>query len=197
MTDTASQTFRIVVAVDGSDAGHSVIERALDSARRFDCDEVHFLRVVSGRAKPGQLQDAHESLAKLVVEKLSDFATPDDPGPRARAHATAGNPAEEILQLAADVQARLIVIGRHGQSGRLRDKFGTVPGRVIRDASCAVLVEQTPEYAANASAACAACVVVRRDSDGDRWFCDDHTDDYQWKSSALIAASFTSLHGVS
>lgn len=199
MSETATQLFRMVAGVDASDAAHAVIERAIDAAKRFDCDELHFLRVVPKRGN-GDLERAHDSLAALVSEKLADFA-PAEAGNgtkklRARVHVSRGNPAEEILELAADVQAQLIVIGRHGESGRLRDRFGTVPSRVIRDATCTVLVEQPSEYVAQAEDTCEACAQVRRDTDGEQWFCDVHADGHEWKSSTVIASAFTPLHGV-
>ncbi len=199
MSTTAKQLTRIVAGVDGSDAAHSVVERALDAANRFDIDEVHFLRVV-GKRSDENIDTAHAELTEIVREKMADFALSSDDEAhhkrRARVHVAKGKPAEEILQLAGDLQAKLIVIGRHGDAGRLRDKFGTVPSRIIRDATCSVLVEQPIEYVAQPEVTCDACVEVRRESDGDRWFCDGHADGHEWKSSMLIAASFTSLRGV-
>jgi len=52
----------------------------------------------------------------------------------------AGDPAEEILAVAQDVHADLIVVGRRGL-GRLGGMFlGSVSERVLRGADCTVLV---------------------------------------------------------
>jgi len=52
----------------------------------------------------------------------------------------AGDPAEEILKVAHDVHADLIVVGRRGL-GRLGEMFlGSVSERVLRGAECTVLV---------------------------------------------------------
>lgn len=199
MTNSATQPIRMVAGVDTSDAADAVIERAIDAAKRFDCDELHFLRVVPKRGD-GDLDAAHEHLATLVAEKLTDFApvqpVAGDGELRVRVHVSRGDPAEEILELAEDLQAHLIVIGRHGESGHLRDRFGTVPSRVIRDASCTVLVEQPSEFVEQTSEICEVCARVRRDSDGEQWFCDKHLGDHEWKSSTVIASAFTALHGV-
>jgi len=189
----------MIAGVDTSDAADAVIECAIDAAKRFDCDELHFLRVVPKRGD-GDLDAAHEDLSTLVAEKLTDFApvapVAGDGELRVRVHVSRGDPAEEILELSDDLQAHLIVIGRHGESGRLRDRFGTVPSRVIRDANCSVLVEQLSELAEQTSGICEACARVRRDSDGDQWFCEKHKGDHEWKSSTIIASAFTPLHGV-
>ena len=202
MTHPLNRPFRVVVGVDGSEISESVIERALDAAHRHDSAEMHFIRVVDisptvfHRGHQGQIDAAHSQLHTAVSEKLDDFGFGDQHGYRARVYATAGKAAEEILQLAADVEADLIVIGRHGHEGTKSKKFGTVPQQVIRDARCPVLVEQPPEYVAQ-EPACEACVAARRDSDGERWFCDAHSAEPRWKSTMVITSAFIPVHGVS
>lgn len=202
MTHPVNRPFRVVVGVDGSELSDAVIERALDAANRHDSAELHFIRVVDisptlfHRGHQGQIDAAHGQLCALVSEKLGDFGFDQRDGYRARVHATAGKAAEEILQLAADVEADLIVIGRHGHAGKQRKKFGTVPQRVVQEARCPVLVEQPPEYAAQ-EPACEACVAARRDSDGERWFCATHSAEPRWKSTTVITSAFIPVHGVS
>jgi universal stress protein A len=51
-----------------------------------------------------------------------------------------GAPAAEILRIAAEQQASLIVIATHGRTGLERLALGSVAERVIRAAPCPVLV---------------------------------------------------------
>jgi nucleotide-binding universal stress UspA family protein len=51
-----------------------------------------------------------------------------------------GNPAEEILACAQEIQAGLIVMNAHGLSGMSRWVYGSVADRVLRGASCPVLL---------------------------------------------------------
>ncbi len=57
-----------------------------------------------------------------------------------------GEPAEEILRLARDCHADLIVMGTHGRTGLNRLIMGSVAELVVRRASCLVLtVKAVPE----------------------------------------------------
>jgi nucleotide-binding universal stress UspA family protein len=51
-----------------------------------------------------------------------------------------GNPAEEIMKVAAKQQADLIVMGAQGQGAMARFLLGSVSTRVVQHANCAVLV---------------------------------------------------------
>jgi nucleotide-binding universal stress UspA family protein len=51
-----------------------------------------------------------------------------------------GAPAAEILRIAAEQQASLIVIATHGRTGLKRLALGSVAEQVIREAPCPVLV---------------------------------------------------------
>lgn len=50
-----------------------------------------------------------------------------------------GNPAEEIVRLADEVGADLIVLGSHGRSGITRLLMGSVAEQVTRKANCPIL----------------------------------------------------------
>jgi nucleotide-binding universal stress UspA family protein len=51
-----------------------------------------------------------------------------------------GNPAEEIMKVAAKQQADLIVMGAQGLGAMARFLLGSVSTRVVQHANCAVLV---------------------------------------------------------
>jgi nucleotide-binding universal stress UspA family protein len=51
-----------------------------------------------------------------------------------------GNPAIELVDYAADARADLIVVTSHGRTGLARFALGSVAERVVRHASCGVLV---------------------------------------------------------
>ena len=53
---------------------------------------------------------------------------------------TEGDPAEEVLRLAALLQCDLIVVGTHGRTGLGRLLMGSVAEEVLRKAACPVLV---------------------------------------------------------
>ena len=204
MTDPDYRPYRIVAAVDGSDLADVVVEHVLDIASRRGGTDLHFLRVVeigrrSLRSPDGAIDAAHADVEALVRSKLEVFgeAPADQSSWSVRVHVTAGIPAEEILELAACVEADLLVLGRWGSEQRRRKKLGSVPTRVLAEASCPVLVEQSTDYEAHRSAhdTCFACVEARRTSAGERWFCAEHAGGGEFRSTTLIAQAYVPVHG--
>lgn len=55
-------------------------------------------------------------------------------------HVRIGNPGHEIVALAAELEADLIVVASHGYAGLTHLLLGSVAERVVRHASCPVLV---------------------------------------------------------
>jgi len=51
-----------------------------------------------------------------------------------------GRPAEEIIRMANDWHADLVVVGSHGRSGLERLVLGSIAETILRDSSCDVLV---------------------------------------------------------
>src|SRR5437879_5741553 len=56
-----------------------------------------------------------------------------------------GDPATEIVRYARDAGIDLIVMGTHGRTGLERLLMGSVTERVMREASCSVLVVKLPK----------------------------------------------------
>jgi len=56
-----------------------------------------------------------------------------------------GDPATEIVRHSRDAGTDLIVIGTHGRTGLDRLLMGSVAEKVLRDASCSVLVVKLPK----------------------------------------------------
>jgi len=65
-------------------------------------------------------------------------------GLSARAALRSGVPYEEIVALARDERADLIVVGTHGRGGINRALLGSVADRVVRLAPCPVLTVREP-----------------------------------------------------
>ena len=55
-----------------------------------------------------------------------------------------GDPASEIVRYGRDASVDLIVMGTHGRTGVERLVLGSVAEKVLRDASCSVLVVKLP-----------------------------------------------------
>jgi nucleotide-binding universal stress UspA family protein len=194
--------YRIIVCADGSEIQNALIERAFDITNRRPPGEIHVMRVIdvsSGilhRGHQGLVDAAHGELTALTRDIAEAFSGGNG-GPTIQIHCRAGEAAEEILQLAADIEADLILVGRHGRSGR-RPSVGQVPAALIARAPCPVLVERPLEYELHQldEEQCPACVAIRHDSHGEHWFCHAHSDGRPFRSTALMGASDLTLHGV-
>lgn len=69
---------------------------------------------------------------------------PLDPAIRVRHVLLEGDPATEIVRYAQDMNMDLIVMGTHGRTGLERMLMGSVAEKVMRDATCSVLVVKLP-----------------------------------------------------
>ena len=148
---------QIVVAYDYSESAAAALRRGIDLACEDPRNVLHFLVIIDPRhslaALPsdGPVDDAY---ASRVQADLSDHlrAAFDQRIARGEvhffAHARFGKAADEILQLAAEVGADLILMGSNGHTGLRRALLGSVAEHVVRGAGCPVMVERAKTYAA-------------------------------------------------
>ncbi len=183
----AKNRYRIVIALDGSEYSEIVLEHGLDQAARHDTPELHVLAVVDSPAGIGTVKTW---LATIVLEGLDAFRA-GRPGWRTRLHVRVGRAAEEIVDLAAEVDADLLVVGRYGVHHPRR----SIADDVVAAATCPTLVVGLAGHAVDAEPACAACVEVREQSDGERWFCDQHAAPDRLRLSTLVPPSPPLTHG--
>jgi len=80
-------------------------------------------------------QAERESLERLEVP---------DAGIRVERRFEEGDPATEIVRVAREINANLIVMGTHGRTGLSRLLMGSVAEHVMRQAPCPVLTLKTP-----------------------------------------------------
>jgi hypothetical protein len=80
--------------------------------------------------------------------------------------------------MAAHIDADLIFVGSHGRRGLERLLIGSVAERVVRGASCPVLVVRNKDYrrtlAPEIEPACPKCLDVQRESGGKQLWCAMH-----------------------
>ncbi len=98
---------------------------------------VSLAAVVAGTPEPpalgvGVVEDANVWMRELVAKGLDSTRT--------RGEVAYGDPAREILAAAERLSATVIVLGRHRAGGVRRQLLGSVADRVLRGASCSVLV---------------------------------------------------------
>jgi nucleotide-binding universal stress UspA family protein len=138
---------RILCPIDFSDHSRDALRHAIAIARWYE-STVTVLYVFSPApvASFGPGAVAFEPIVLTAVDQdqlLADtkaFAETDSaPGVKIEAVVREGNTAGEILELANDMNADLMVIGTHGRSGFERLFLGSVAEKVLRKAICPVM----------------------------------------------------------
>ena len=114
---------RILIGYDGSDAAGRALDAAADLVGYGSTLAV--ITVRNGELSPSVCAEARAQLQRRHVE--------------ARYHEPRGEPAEQLVEAARELQADLVVVGRRDRKP-LWGPLGSVSSVVIRRAHCDVLV---------------------------------------------------------
>jgi nucleotide-binding universal stress UspA family protein len=133
---------KILLATDGSKEAELAATTAVNLANGTN-SELHVVHV--GPFMPMAFSAMEEEPARMAREARKSL---DDAvgrieaagGDVARAHLKVGGASEEILALAEELGAGLIVMGHRGRGGVRRALMGSVSESVVRHAHCPVLV---------------------------------------------------------
>lgn len=137
----------IVFPTDFSDFARQALDRAASLAKGNDAEltVVHVLQPITQVASipvgDMTLPNIDERLREVALDGLSTLATAlTDDGVKVSTVLREGRPADEILAVAEERGADLIVISTHGRTGLSRMLVGSVAEQVIRAGPCPVLV---------------------------------------------------------
>jgi len=192
MTDT-NKPYVVVAAADFSAASELAVQRAFELASEQPSSEVHLVNVVQtyGAQVAYEMPIDTSALSVLTIsEARARFKTYADqalarfteqhPGKRCGrvvAHVRFDAIAGEIVQLAADLEADLLVVGTQGRRGLARALLGSTAEATVRLAPCPVLVvrpKAVPEAPPQIEPPCPRCVEARRASAGAELWCEQH-----------------------
>ena len=149
-----SEGSQVVIAYDFSTPSEIAFERGIELAARSPRHVLHVITVVDDAHPVPDLPTTKvdylytEQVQALVGEKLAAAFAARAPDVEIHfiVHVRIGKPAEEILGVATDVAAELIIVGSHGFRGVDRLLFGSVSEAVVRGARCPVLVVRPRTY---------------------------------------------------
>lgn len=152
----------VLVGTDFSEASGRAIAEA---CRMASADaELHVLHVGVPRAGKVQvdigdereilsLEGASDRLKQYVRELAPQLrGTVPLPTRPVTTHIGIGDPAEQIAQLAADIDADLVVVATHGRRGLRRLILGSVAEAVVRLCGCSVHVVRPKDHPGSAEA---------------------------------------------
>jgi nucleotide-binding universal stress UspA family protein len=139
----------LLVSTDFSDYGDAAIAQAFRLAKDYGA-RVVLLHVLDARPPVNPLyahyypiptpEQNRQAEAKAAEELRARIPVELRDSNRVETLVTQGSPAPEILRIAGEQQASLIVIATHGRTGLHHFALGSVAERVIRHAPCPVLV---------------------------------------------------------
>lgn len=151
----------ILLAIDGSSESQLATRTAVDLSQKTD-SELHVIHVVDiasiavlypeatdpeGVEMPDPILEedlerrAEQRGREMLDEEVQRISSAG--GTVAQAHLTMGEVAREIVHLAEDLGAGLIVMGSRGRGGIRRALMGSASDSVVRHAHCPVLVVRT------------------------------------------------------
>ena len=152
MNDSAATLKTILAPLDFSDFSNNALDVAADLASRLGAELVLVNVVQAIPDLPAGVSifkedEYDQSLHDAAAKRLSDLA----PG-LARKNitvrteiGTANDVGMEIVRIAEDEHADMVVIATHGMTGWRRIPFGSVAKKVVEESECPVLVLRAQE----------------------------------------------------
>jgi nucleotide-binding universal stress UspA family protein len=146
----------VVVGYDFSHSGRAALHRAVTLAARAPCHVLHVVCVVDPKEAIPSLPSyngvdymyaarVQEALAAETQQELDQIEVRGSV--HFFVHARIGKAAPEILALASDVGADLIIVGSKGLTGVERWLLGSTSEQVMREAGCTVEIARPKRYA--------------------------------------------------
>jgi nucleotide-binding universal stress UspA family protein len=125
---------RILCPIDFSESSSRAIEFALSLAQEADArlTLLHVMEWWTAETREQLYAEAHEGLKHAVPEEARTWCTPE-------AMVTSGTAHREILRIAAEKHADLIVMGVLGRNAVDLTVFGSTTSQVVHGARCPVL----------------------------------------------------------
>jgi nucleotide-binding universal stress UspA family protein len=142
----------VLACIDLHKRSAMILQHAFDYAVGQGADVVHGVFVSEpnlANVKPPEELEApeltgidHAKLQAFAQEQLDELCKrrPDCKPPRVEIHTLTGDPAHKIVELAAALDADLIVMATHGRKGLKHFLMGSVSEKVVRTAGCPVMV---------------------------------------------------------
>jgi nucleotide-binding universal stress UspA family protein len=152
----SSEQSQVIVAYDFSTSAASAMWRAISLASRAPFHVLHFVAVLDPHGglheRPTKNVDVtyadriRDEIAAIVQQELHAVYAKD--ALHFHVHTRISKqPAKELLEVAREIGADLIIVGSHGRKGVERMVLGSVSEQVAREAGCAVVIARPKDYA--------------------------------------------------
>jgi len=139
---------KILFATDFSPASDNALQYATALAR--DSGAELCIAHVEEMPMPyagGEMYFAAPEYPNPEVRRMLEAVIPPDPTVKFRHRLEMGTAADDIVRVAEEENADLIIIGTHGRTGLMRVLMGSVAESVMRYAKCPVLTVKQANHA--------------------------------------------------
>ncbi len=147
----------ILVPTDFSEFSRLALDYAITIAQTFKASiilihvtpekELDSIRQISPYLEPGRIEELLKGRESEDRKRLNEFIPPEKKeGIKTEAIHRVGTPFLEIIKVAKEKEADLIVMATHGRSGLSHILFGSVAEKVVRKSTCPVLSIRPPEH---------------------------------------------------
>ncbi|MEB3198877.1 MAG: universal stress protein [Candidatus Sericytochromatia bacterium] len=137
---------KILIATDGSPCSHQAIRRAA-TLLPLQAAELHVVSVANvvpliaaGEVGFAAAAQVHREMTQAESHLQNALAVLGNLGLKAKTHGREGDPAHEIVALAGELAADILVLGAHGKNGLERLLMGSISDAVLHQWRGAVLV---------------------------------------------------------
>lgn len=174
-----------LVALDDNPADDHVLEMACGLGVVLGgAAELHVVHVVGALPAPTAIvpelvspTDLLEG-GRLLLDRATTYAAGHFQG-RIVGHLRAGEPWREILQVASNLRADLVVVGSAGRTGVARLALGSVAEWVVRHAGCPVLVVRPKDCHSRDGQGieppCVDCIATQEQTGRAKLWCERHS----------------------
>lgn len=168
----------VVVGLDFTDADGPAFDQAVRIAQRVPRSELHLVHVFGAEPSRAKSKELVGHLRLYVNEKAAAMGGLG--GITVGIHLRSGKPVREIVQLATEVSADIIVVGSYRGPHLSHWVLGSTAERLIHAAPCPVLVasprpKEPAKHEPSIEPPCPDCVRARSASRGKEWWCERHS----------------------
>lgn len=136
---------QVVVGYDYTRPSDLAVQRAVDIARVYpDQHTLHFVTVLESDQSYQTAERVRVDLEATLHAVFAEYAP--EAAVELHAHVRIGDPSDEILDLAQEVGADLIIVGSHNRTTLGRLLLGSVSESIVDNAHCTVLVARPKTY---------------------------------------------------
>jgi nucleotide-binding universal stress UspA family protein len=168
--------FAFLVGLDFRDAGGYAFAQAARLSHAIPCSHLHLVHVFESPIDQEKRKALIAQLRLYVNEKAAFVGGLR--GVRVGIHLRVGDPVREMVQLACDIGAKMIVVGVHERPQLKHWLLGSVTRKLIASAPCPVLVAgpdpEPAEHTPVIEPPCPDCARVQAASKGASWWCERH-----------------------